>query len=214
MQRILEPEVLDSLAPSDPDALHSRRDLRLTNRIMGNYRWLARTLRPVLRPGEVALELGAGTGELGQQLVARGIAADGLDRWPRPENWPANRAWHVADLRTFDGYAGYPVIFGNLIFHHFDEAELAALGEILQRHARAIIACEPARRRSSQKLFAAVAPLFRANPVTLHDARVSIAAGFIGDELPKCLRLPPSAWQWRCRATLLGAYQMVAIRRS
>ncbi|MEO7413189.1 MAG: hypothetical protein ABIZ81_07515 [Opitutaceae bacterium] len=213
MQRILEPELLDSLAPEDPDALHSRRDLRLTNQILGNHRWLTRTLRKLLRAGDVALELGAGTGELGQRLGAHGLAVDAIDRWPRPEQWPKARAWHVADLREFNGYEGYPVVFGNLIFHHFGDHELGALGGVLQRHARAIVACEPARRRTSQKLFAAIAPLFRAHPVTLHDARLSIAAGFVGGELPRALGLSPAAWDCRCTTTLLGAYQMVAIRR-
>jgi hypothetical protein len=213
MQRILEPELLDSLAPQDPDAVRSRRDLRLTNQILGNHRWLTRTLRPLLREGEIALELGAGTGELGHRLAAHGVAADGIDRSPRPENWPRDRAWHMADLRHFTVYDRYPVVFGNLIFHHFDERELGALGEILRRHARALVACEPARRRSSQKLFATIAPLFRANRVTLHDAHLSIAAGFVGDELPRALGLAPSAWDCRCTTTWLGSYQMVALRR-
>jgi hypothetical protein len=214
MQRILEPELLDSLTPEDPDARHSRRDLRLTNRIMGNDRWLTGTLRPLLKKGEVALELGAGTGELGRRLAANGVAADGIDLWPRPPHWPEARAWHVADLRSFPGYASYPVVFGNLIFHHLNGSELAELGAVLRRHARAIVACEPVRRRASQTLFAAIAPLLGANRVTLHDGRISIAAGFVGDELPRALGLPSAEWDCRCTSTLLGAYRMVAVRRA
>lgn len=213
MRRILEPELLDSLAPQDPDALHSRRDLRLTNQIMGNHRWLAGTLRTLLRPGEVALELGAGTGEFGLRLATQKLACDGLDRTARPPEWPAKRAWHNVDLRHFDGYADYPVIFGNLVFHHFEEAELAALGALLRAKARAIVACEPLRRSSSQKLFAAFAPLLGANRVTLHDAHLSIAAGFQDDELPTALGLTVTEWDWRVTKTMLGAYRMVALRR-
>ena len=213
MQRILEPELLDSLPPEDADAVHSRRDLRLTNQLLGNHRWLTRTLRRLLRNGEAALELGAGTGELGQRLAAHGLSADALDRCPRPENWPRERMWHNTDLREFDGYNRYPVVFGNLIFHHFNERELHELGKVLQRHARAIVACEPARRRSSQHLFATIAPLLGANRVTLHDARISIAAGFVADELPQALGLSPSEWHCRCRITFLGVYQMIAVRR-
>jgi hypothetical protein len=212
MRRILEPELLDSLAPCDPNAVHSRRDLRLTNQIMGNHRWLTRTLRRLLHKGEAALELGAGTGELGQQLAAHGVAADGIDHSPRPENWPRDRAWHVGDLRTFGDYDRYPVIFGNLIFHHFNDRELSALGEIFRRRVRAIVACEPARRPVYQKIFVTLAPLFRANHVTLHDAPVSIAAGFVGEELPAALGLSASDWDCRCTTTLRGAYHMIAIR--
>ena len=56
--------------------------------------------------------------------------------------------------------------------------------------------------------------LLRANPVTLHDARISIAAGFRRDELPRFLGLDATEWDFRCRATLLGSYRMVAVRRA
>ena len=213
MQRTLQPELLDSLSPNDPAALHNRRDLRLTNRLMGNHRWLARTLPPLLRPGELTLELGAGTGELGLRLARQSLPVDGLDLWPRPDAWPAARAWHSADLRQFRAYPPYAAIFGNLIFHQFPEAELAALGAEIRRHARVILACEPSRRRLSQTLYRVLGPLFGANEVSLHDAHVSIAAGFRGDELPRALGLDSSTWDCRSTTTALGAYHMVAIRR-
>jgi hypothetical protein len=214
MQRILQAELLDSLPPDHPDALHSRRDLRIVNRCMGNYGWFARTLPALLRPGETALELGAGDGSFGLRLAGRGIPVDGLDLWPRPPAWPAARQWHQADLRTFPGYARYPVVAGNLIFHQFNEAELAELGAVLRREARAIVACEPIRRRSSQVLLAALGPLLGANAVTRHDARVSVAAGFQGDELPRALGLRADEWNFRCNETALGAFRMVATRRA
>lgn len=214
-QRVLQPEVLDTLSPEHPDALHSRRDLRLTNGIMGNHRWLARTLGSLMSAGDRALEIGAGTGEFGRRLAARGIAVDGLDLCSRPADWPEGRAWHAADLRSFDGYGRYEVVFGNLVFHHLEDRELAAFGQILARgkRLRAIVACEPMRRRLSQKTFALLGPLLGANHVTLHDAHVSIAAGFIDDELPRALGLAPDEWDCRCRTTVLGAYQMLATRR-
>ena len=148
--RTLEPELLDSLPPDHPDAIHSRRDLRLVNQLMRNHRWLTRTLPPLLRPGELALELGAGTGELGLRLAARDVPVDGIDFWPRPAAWPPARAWHSADLCSFSGYDAYPVIVGNLIFHQFSDDQLAALGAVLRRSARVIIACEPARHKFFQ----------------------------------------------------------------
>jgi len=213
MPRTLQPELLDSLPPRHPDALHNRRDLRLTNRIMGNHRWFVRTLPPLLRPGEVALELGAGTGELGIRLAGRSVPVDGLDLWPRPEGWPEARAWHAADLRGFAGYENHAAVFGNLIFHQFTGDELAALGAKLRRHARVILACEPARRRRSQALYRVFAPLLGANHVSLHDAQVSIAAGFCRDELPRALGLNDTDWDCRCTTTALGACRMIAIRR-
>lgn len=213
MQRTLQPELLDSLPPDHPDALHNRRDLRLTNAIVGNHRWFVRTLPPLLRPGETALELGAGTGELGLKLAQRGLPVAGLDLWPRPPGWPGRHAWHVDDLRGFEGYDRYAIVFGNLIFHQFSDPDLAALGAKLRANARVIVASEPARRRVSQILFRAIGPLLGANYVSLHDAHVSIAAGFRGDELPRALGLMEGEWEVRCSTTALGVYRMVAVRR-
>ena len=213
MHRTLQPELLDSLAPDDPAAIHNRRDLHLTNRIMGNHRWLARVLPDLLRPGELVLELGAGTGELGLRLAQTKVPVDGLDLWPRPETWPSARAWHRVDLRQFPAYADYAAVMGNLIFHQFSDEDLASLGTALRRHARIIIACEPSRRRLSQVLFRTFGPLFGANQISLHDAHVSIAAGFRGDELPRALGLSSDAWNCHCTTTALGAYRMITLRR-
>ena len=213
VQRTLQPELLDSLPHDHPDALHNRRDLRLTNEVLGNHRWLLRTLPSRIPPGETALELGAGTGELGFKLARRGVRVAGLDLWPRPLQWPASQPWHVSDLKTFDGYDRYPVIFGNLIFHQFSDPELMALGTKLQQRARVIAACEPARRRVSQFLFRTIAPLLGANHVSLHDGHVSIAAGFRGDELARILGLASEQWDVHCTTTWMGVYRMLAVRR-
>ena len=213
MNRACLPELLDSLPPDHPDAIHNRRDLRIINRFMRNRAWFEGVLPPLLRPGETALEIGAGMGDLARDLGERGIPADGLDLWPRPKYWPTARHWHRADLRTFGGYGDYPVVIGNLILHQFTDAELAALGERLRRTARAIVACEPARRRISQVIMATLGPLFGANHVTRHDAHVSVTAGFLGDELPRALGLPGGEWTCTCSATGLGVYRMVAVRK-
>ena len=68
MQRIVKPEILDKLNPDDPAALHNRRDLRLFNRLMGNNRWMRRTLTHIVNPEDSVLELGAGVGDFGLYL--------------------------------------------------------------------------------------------------------------------------------------------------
>jgi hypothetical protein len=213
MPRVCEPELLDSLPVDHPDAVRNRRDLRIVNGFMRNEPWFRRTLPPLLRPGEAVLELGAGQGELGRLLIAAGVPLDGLDLWPRPTLWPPERAWHRRNLKEFEGYAAYPAVIGNLIFHQFEAPDLAELGATLRRTARVIVACEPLRRRLSQTMMAALGPLLGANHVTLHDSRVSIAAGFVDDELPRALGLDDGLWAVTCAATVPGAYRMVAVRR-
>lgn len=213
MKRQLTPEILDSLPPDDPAAVGSRRDLRVFNAVLGSARWLRHMLPPRVRPSERVLEIGAGTGELGAGLARVGLVVDGLDRAPRPAIWPAAGRWHRADALAFDGWDDYEVVIGNLIFHHFDADALRVLGERIGKHARVIVACELTRRRIYQRLFAALCVLVGANAVSRHDGRVSIEAGFVGDELPVMLGLDPAIWRWQVSTNLCGTYHMVAQRR-
>lgn len=212
MERILRPEILDYLPPENPAARGSRRDLRWINRLMGNHRWLRRTGSRLVRSGERLLELGAGDGRWARDW--RAMACDALDTQAPPAGWPADRAWHQVDVRDFRGWDRYGVVFANLFFHHLSEPVLRQVGEALRRHVRVIIACEPLRARRVQWLFAALCPVIGANGVTRHDGRVSIAAGFRGDELARHLGLcGDEAWEFEVQHTALGAYRLVAFRR-
>lgn len=211
MRRRLTPELLDSLAPDHPAAVHNRRDLRIINRVAGTARWFADELAAQVRPGERILEIGAGTGDLGRALWRRGLAVDGLDLWPRPPEWPAAGEWHQTDLRSFEHYDRYTVVIGSLIFHQFDEPDLAELGGRFTA-ARLVLASEPARQRRAKVLLALGGALLGANYVTRHDARVSVEAGFLGDELPRFLRMDRAGWSWRTDLCPMGMYRLVAER--
>lgn len=211
MRRIVEPEWLDQLPPSDPAAEHSRRDLRWLNRRLGTAAWFRAQLAAHARPSERILELGAGEGELLSALRQPDRALAGLDRVPAPPGWAD--AWHACDVFSFDGWADYPVVLANLFLHHFTAGHLATLGAHLRSHARLLVFSEPARRRRYQWLFALACRLEGAHAVTRHDGHVSIAAGFLDDELPLALGLSPAHWQWRVHVTALGMYRVVALRR-
>ncbi len=213
MKRILTPELLDSLPPDSPEARRSRRDLMRINRIMGNTAWFIRTAPPLARTGERALELGSGDGRLALRLNTAGLPTDALDQFPAPADWPASARWQAFDLRTFPAWSEYPIVVGNLILHHLTVPELAALGDRLAPYARVLLFNEPFRHHRTRLLWAFAAPLGGASPVTRHDGRVSIEAGFRGDELPLALHLNPDRWQWRITTTVFGAYRMVALRR-
>jgi hypothetical protein len=211
---MLTPEILDSLPPEDCGARHSRRDLRIFNAVLGGTRWIRRMVPALLHPGEHMREIGAGTGELGATLSRQGVMSEGLDRGPRPVAWPAMTRRHQTDVMAFDGWKDYEVVIGNLIFHHFDAETLRTLGGRMAEHARVIVTCEPTRRRIFQRLFAMLCVLAGANHVSRHDGRMSIEAGFLGDELPGLLGLAPAIWGWKVATTLRGTYQMVAQRHA
>jgi len=213
LHRQLVPELLDALPASDPEAVHSRRDLRRINTLMGNTRWFLRSLTSLIDSGDSTLELGAGRGDLAEALSRQGVPVDALDRCPPSIEWPSTRSWHEADALKFNDYSLYSVVIGNLIFHHFSTTELAVLGAKFNRSARLIVACEPARYRCFQLLFAIIAPLIGANHVTRHDANVSVAAGFRGDELARALGLEPAVWECQISTSVFGAYRLIARRR-
>jgi hypothetical protein len=212
MKRVCLPEMLDALPPDHPDAQHSRRDLRIINVIMRNRGWLVSSVKASVRPGERILEIGAGTGELAMALQAEGLPVDGLDRCPRPPGWPEGSAWHQGDLRTFGGYASYPVILANLILHQFSDGDLAGIGAVLRRDARVVIACEPERWRFTQAAMAIIAPLFGASLVTLHDAHVSMAAGFRGSELASALGMDGAGWGFARNKARVGMNRVILSR--
>jgi len=230
-RRVVEPEILDALSADHPDAVAARRDLRLINALMGNFRWLARGVEAAVRPGERVLELGAGDGGLARALRRRmpGLAGRyaALDRAPRPGGWPADFHWVQADLFSNEGAAALAradVVVANLFLHHFEEVALARIGALLAP-ARLLLFCEPARRAPhvwQGRLLAAAA---RFNRVTRHDLPVSVRAGFRGGELVRALGLAadaaggagaaPERVERACRVdeTLLGAHRLAAVRR-
>jgi hypothetical protein len=121
-------------------------------------------------------------------------------------------SWQQADLTRYPDYGRHSVIMGNLILHQFPREELESLGDTWREGGvRALLFNEPARRkRHLFQLPAAV--LMGINRVSWHDARVSIRAGFVGDELPRLLGLDQAEWDVSVSMTSLGGYRMRAIR--
>lgn len=217
MKRLVQPEILDSLPENHPDAAANRRDLRLINSLMGNYRWFCRTLPPLLRRDDRVLELGAGDGKLG--LALREACGEklssccGLDFWSRPSDWPAGWDWVQEDLLAFDGYGNFTVLVANLILHQLEDEDLKSLGAaIADSPIRLILANEPARRKMHQWQLKLLRPL-GLNRVSRHDGHVSIAGGFRDRELADLLGLSEPLWEVHTRTGLTGGNRMIAIRR-
>lgn len=203
MQRVVVPEILDSLAGDDPAAMRSRRDLRMINFLMGNERWI---LRQDLSGGMI--ELGAGEGVLSRKLVKFGEVM-GLDFQEAAEGLvDLGVGWKAGDLFESLPLVDGDTVVANLILHHFEDDDLARLGELLKGRRRLVVV-EPWRSRLALVEGALLWPVV--NEVTRHDMMVSIRAGFRAGELEALLNLG-EGWVWREEVSLLGGIRAVAYR--
>ncbi len=226
MKRIVQPELLDTLPPDDPRAIRSRRDLRRVNGWMRNYGIMVRALeknRDGSAPGRIT-ELGAGDG----YFLLR-VAQKLSPRWPETtvtlldlqNNVPAETlagfaalGWRAKTIvgDVFDwprNPAGDEVVIANLFLHHFEDARLAELLRRVSQRAKLFIAVEPHRFRYPFAC-AQLLRLVGCSAVTLHDAAVSIRAGFIRREISP---LWPDKQNWRLTEQRAGAFSHLFIAR-
>ncbi len=210
--RVVLPELLDHLAADDPEALRSRRDLRRINFLMGNERWICRTLRRF--PSEAdrgIVEIGAGDGMLCNKLArmfpqAR-VAA--YDLAPPPAKLDARIVWQRGDVfETAPPVAG-GILIANLFLHHFEELALKELG-CWMAPFEVLVFNEPDRTRMPHFLGRLMWPGI--NAVTRHDMHVSIDAGFATGEMVRFLGLMEPRWRIRETCIWRGARRVVACR--
>lgn len=215
LPRVLEPETLDHLAPDDPVARRSRRDLRRVNAFMGARRILARAMARAVPDAPVEplriVELGCGDGRLMLDVAQRrgdrwpGARIDLLDRQPIVDDATiaayATAGWQartvVADVMawaTRDDGERWDLVVANLFLHHFDGAALRRLLAACARRTDAVACCEP--RRSRFALTASHLIFFLgANAVTRHDGVLSVRAGFISGELSSAWPGETASWR-------------------
>lgn len=185
MMRKLTPELLDHLPHDDPGAMRSRSDLRRINFFMGNERWIASAIPQNTRH---ITEIGAGEGHLLSRLAARHPQAEitAHDLAPRPAHLPVSVKWIQGDLFTQAPPANGGTLIANLFLHHFTDLQLHGLGEWM-RGFHTLIINEPLRARLPVLLGKIAAPFV--HPITRHDMRVSIEAGFAPGEFADTLGL-------------------------
>jgi hypothetical protein len=183
MERVLEPEWLDSLPPYDARAQRSRADLRRVNALMGNACHVARALADANR----IADLGAGDGSFMQRVVRRlrrpEVEVILVDRAALPDlQWQATAV--TADAHEFLARPGprFDAIVANLFLHHFEPAPLRRLLALAARRTPLFVACEPRRSRLALQA-SRLLGLLGCNDVTRHDAVASVRAGFFGREL-------------------------------
>lgn len=212
--RSIQPELLDVLPQDHPDAIRAREQMLLVNAVMGNHRWIERTIRRHGQRDWDMTELGAGDGTLSLRLLRAGLcreeALHAMDLASRPRHWPAAAEWTCGNV-LHHPLPETRVVIANLFLHHLTNDQLAVLGSRLSSRTRLIVAVDPARlwiHRFTGRLFSELVGL---NRVHRHDMRVSIRAGFRGDELRQALDLGKE-WEVQARLHPLGGYRFLAKR--
>lgn len=208
--RVIRPEILDDLAPDDPRAVRSRRDLRLIDPLMGNSAWVTAQAIRLGQAGDLLVDLGAGEGTLCRKLGQRGFRGSitAVDRAPRPAILPASIGWQSGDIFAELPLLGADIIAGTLILHHFTPEQLRELGKAMSG-SRVLIFSEPHRFLLPKILGYALWPVL--SEVTRHDLFVSIDAGFIRGELAHQLGLD-ERWQIQESLDIRGGLRFLAWR--
>ncbi len=163
MKRIVEPEFLDTLPPSDRRAIRSRRDLRRVNFWMGNHAIMASALKEnwhsggrqtaaiqetkssgfLPRAATQITELGAGDGnfllQVARKLNWQNVNATLLDQQKivSVETLAAfpNLGWRAEAVvaDAFDWARDSDIIVTNLFLHHFKDMRLTELLRIISQ---------------------------------------------------------------------------------
>ncbi|HKU64634.1 MAG TPA: methyltransferase [Rhizomicrobium sp.] len=206
--RALTPEILDFLAPDDPRAMRSRRDLARINAVMRQSAIMAKALIACAPPKKLA-DLGGGDGRFMLSMARRlakhwpGVQVSILDRQSivseKTQAGFAALGWRCETLQG-DLFETLPriqpdIVTANLFLHHFDDAALRRLLALIASRSRTFVACEP-RRSAFALLGARLVFALGANGVTRHDAVASVRGGFRDLELSM---LWPKDRAWICR---------------
>lgn len=193
--RVLTPEILDFLAPDDPRAVRSRRDLVRINAVMRQGAVMAKLLAD-FPAAKLLVDLGGGDGRFMLGVAKRlakhwqGVTVVIADRQPivsaKTRASFAELGWHCESL-IGDVFVTLPtispdVITANLFLHHLDAAALRQLFALVAGRVQGFVACEP-RRSAFALLGARLVGALGANDVTRHDAVASVQAGFGKGEL-------------------------------
>jgi hypothetical protein len=230
LPRSVEPELLDQMAADDPRVVRARRDLKRLNAVILQTGIMVRLLAAHRGNGKprTILDLGAGDGtfmlSVARRLAARwpGVTVTLLDQQsivsPETRNAFTALGWR-AETVAADVFAyleqikssGVDIITTNLFLHHFEPEALGRLLGLAGQSAQRLVACEPRRNkfalRASRLLWA-----IGCNEVSLHDAIVSVRAGFAGQEL-SALWPRPDRFDLDERAARLFTHCFVARRR-
>jgi hypothetical protein len=232
LPRVVAEETLDHLAPDNPAAKRSRRDLVRVHHAMGTRAIVSRSWQDLVSPERAReplriLEIGAGDATL-----LLGVARSLNPRWPRVQLTLLDRqdivcastlaayaalGW-VAQTRVVDvlSWADQPdvdltgtplprwdLITASLFLHHFEGDPLDRLLASVASRSDRFFACEP--NRSWLSLAGGhLVGVIGVNAVTREDAVLSVHAGFRRQEISALW--PRGGHDWHLRERAAGLF--------
>lgn len=201
LPRSVEPELLDQMPADDRRAVRARRDLKRLNAVILQTGIMAPILARHWARGEprTILDLGTGDGTfmlgVARRLAPRwrDVSVTLVDRQnivsPQTRDAFAALGWNAQSVAAdvFDHLGeikspGVDIITTNLFLHHFERDQLARLLGLAAQSAQLVVACEPRRNKFALRA-SRLSWTIGCNAVSLHDAIVSVRAGFSGQEL-------------------------------
>ena len=186
MPRVILPELLDGTP--DAEAVGAVRDLTRINRYLGGYWTVGRLFDRVVKPGDAftVLDVGAASGDMGA-AIRRGYPQARVTSLDRKRNHLAEAAPPRLQADAFElpfAPASFDFVFSSLFLHHFADASVVRLLQgfgVVAR--RAVLAIDIDRGPFACRFIPATRWLFHWDPITLHDAPVSVRAAFRRQEL-------------------------------
>jgi 2-polyprenyl-3-methyl-5-hydroxy-6-metoxy-1,4-benzoquinol methylase len=224
MKRQFDPavlEIMDRPQPVSPELERDLKNIRALNRYLGSYWLVSRFVRRWIKPGEHVrmVDLATGSGDIPRLIVdlARKIGAkveiDALDRQSATLKIARGLSaaypeisYIEADILEWRSEELYDIVFCSLVLHHFSDRDAVRVLRRCRDLSRKFVLVSDLRRGWLARIgaYLLTALIFR-EPMTRHDARVSVARAFSFDEMNDLAH--QAEWQKFGHAKLLFARQ-------
>lgn len=202
MKRNFDPAVLEMMDRPQPVSAELERDLeriRQLNRWFGSYRLVLGFIRRWIRPADKlrVVDLATGSGDIPRLIVdyARRISAnveiDALDWQPATleiakrlsVNYP-EISYRETNVLEWSSIETYDITLCTLAVHHFSNEDAVRLLRRCREVSRGFVLVSDLRRSFSlvAGVYLLTALIFR-EPMTRHDARLSVARAFSFSEM-------------------------------
>jgi len=202
-----EPEWMDRPQPVTPGLRRDLENIGALNRYFGSHKLVRRYLRQWLEPGTTCrvLDLCTGYGDIPRMMIDWGhlhnvhFSVDAADRHPATLQIAREKSAEYPGIRFLQGDALdfhppegplsppgglYDLVHCSLSLHHFSEEDAVRLLERCRALSRRwVLVADLERNRQAQLAVWLVTALFYREPMTRHDARLSIRRAFSREEL-------------------------------